>query len=342
MAGVLLGEDALAAQLQERAQNAAQDWQPGARVTNVAPLTGGSSSLTFIADLENVPSADERLVLKVAPPGLPPIRNRDVLRQGRLMRALYGRPGVLVPAVHFEDAGDPPDVSPFLAMSFVAGECVEPTLAPSRDPSKNDQVRARALDAATMLAALHTLSPADIGLGDEPIVPISAEIDRWTRAFTTVSSELQGDYERVAAALHATIPAAISPVVNHGDYRLGNTLCLGDCLTAIIDWEIWSVGDPRIDITWLTFFTDETQHPGSTSSEPTGMPTNAELVKTYIAARGEELPDLPWFEALTRYKETSATALLIKRGLKSGNLGTLDKMIPALPTMLDEALSLIA
>jgi aminoglycoside phosphotransferase (APT) family kinase protein len=329
-------------QLRDRAQRAAQDWHTGATVTKVAPLTGGSSSLTFIADLENVPAEQERLVLKVAPPGLPPVRNRDVLRQGRLMRALYGQPGVLVPPVFFEDAGDPPDVSPFLAMGFIPGECVEPTLSPERDPAKNGQVRERGLDAARMLAAVHSLDPAAIGLGDEPVVPIAAEIDRWTRAFTTVSTELQGDYERCAAALHATIPEPMAPVINHGDYRLGNTLCLGDSITAIIDWEIWSVGDPRIDITWLTFFTDETQHPGSRSPEPTGMPTNQELIDTYVAAGGPPLPDLRWFEALTRYKETSATALLIKRAMKAGDLGPMANMVPALPLMLEETLSLIA
>jgi len=28
-------------------------------------------------------------------------------------------------------------------------------------------------------------------------------------------------------------------------------------VNAVIDWEIWSVGDPRVDLAWLTFFTDD-------------------------------------------------------------------------------------
>ena len=81
--------------LRERAGKAAQQWGPGAQVTNVVPLTGGASSLTFVAELLGAPQPHSRVVLKVAPPGLPPVRNRDVLRQGRLMAALRpaGRAG---------------------------------------------------------------------------------------------------------------------------------------------------------------------------------------------------------------------------------------------------------
>ena len=321
--------------LRERAGRAAQQWAPGAQVTNVVPLTGGASSLTFVADLLGAPQQHSRVVLKVAPPGLPPVRNRDVLRQGRLMAALYGRPGLPVPPLLFEDAGVPP----FIAMGLIPGECMEPVLAESRDRARFAEIRVRALDAARALAALHSVEPAQAGLGDEPVVTLADEIDRWTRAFATVPPDLQGEYERCARALHATIPAGLPPVVNHGDYRLGNTLCADGAVTAIIDWEIWSVGDPRIDLSWFTFFTDEAKHPAMPSPEPTGMPTAAEL----LAAYGRELPDLPWFDALTRYKEAGASALLIKRGRKTGELpGLVAQMTPALPVLLRESEELLS
>ena len=321
--------------LRQRAGLAAQQWAPGAQVTNVVPLTGGASSLTFVAELLGAPEPHSRVVLKVAPPGLPPVRNRDVLRQGRLMAALYGRPGVPVPPLLFQDAGAPP----FIAMGLIPGECVEPVLAESRDPARFAEIRVRALDAARALAALHSVEPAQAGLGDEPVVTLGDEIDRWTRAFASVPPDLQGEYERCARALHATIPAGLPPVVNHGDYRLGNTLCAGGAVTAIIDWEIWSVGDPRIDLSWFTFFTDEAKHPAMPSPGPTGMPTAAEL----LAAYGRDLPDLPWFDALTRYKEAGASALLIKRGRKAGEMpGLVRQMTPALPVLLREAEELLS
>lgn len=306
------------------------------------PLTGGASSLTYVAELTGVPDTARTLVLKVAPPGLEPVRNRDVLRQGRLMNSLHGRPGIVVPRVHFDDAGDPPDVPPFVAMGFVTGECTEPILDDARDPSRFEQIRARALDAAFVLAKIHQVDVAAAGLDHEPVVSLGDEIDRWTRAFTTVPNDLRSGFERSAAALHASMPAGLPPVVNHGDYRLGNTLCAGDRVTAVIDWEIWSIGDPRIDVSWLTYFTDEARHPAAPSDQPSGMPTAAELLEAYTTAGGAALDDFVWFDALTRYKEAAATALLIKRGRKSGDLspGTA-RMESALAGMLVDVEQLV-
>ncbi|MCX4705352.1 phosphotransferase family protein [Streptomyces sp. NBC_01373] len=324
--------------LATRTATAVRDWIPEAAVRGVEPLTGGTSSLTYVAELSGVPAGYERVVLKVAPPGLAPVRNRDVLRQARLMRALAGRPGVRVPAVLFCDAGAPP----FVAMELVPGQCVEPVLAP-RGTVPADRVRARAFDAVRMLAALHRVEPRDTSLAAEPVVPLAAEVDRWTRAFTTVPDDLCTGHETVADRLHATLPAPVAPVITHGDYRLGNALCEADRVTALIDWEIWALGDPRIDVTWLTFFTDEARHPASVSDEPTGMPGKAELVEAYQEARGERLRDLAWFEALTKYKESAATALLIKRARKTGRFTEMHRrMLPALPVLLDEALDLLA
>ncbi|MFI1031690.1 phosphotransferase family protein [Streptomyces sp. NPDC020951] len=328
-------------ELTERTAVALRTWVPDATVTGVEPLTGGTSSLTFVASLSGAPARYERVVLKVAPPGLAPVRNRDVLRQARIMDALADRIGVRVPTVLFQDAGAPPEIPPFVAMELVQGQCVEPVLA-RRGTLPVGRVRSRALDAARMLAALHRVDPRSTALAAEPVVTLAAEIDRWSTAFTTVPADLRAGHEAVAARLHATTPAAMTPVFTHGDYRLGNTLCDADWVDAIIDWELWSVGDPRVDLTWLTFFSDEARHPAAPSDEPTGMPTRAELLAAYQEIRGEPLHDMDWFEALTKYKESAATALLIKRGRKAGRLTDMHRrMLPALPVLLQDALELL-
>src|SRR5262249_58918042 len=132
----------------------ARDGAPGGTVPDVQTLTGGTSSLTFTAAVRGGPADVERVVLKVAPPGLEPVRNRDVARQARLMRALAGAPGVRVPIVYFEDDGSPPEVSPFHAMNIVPGECLEPILSEVA-PDVLPLVPERAFGAARMLAALH-------------------------------------------------------------------------------------------------------------------------------------------------------------------------------------------
>ncbi|PPJ26675.1 phosphotransferase family protein [Nocardia nova] len=336
-----LDEATFADQLAIRATDAAARTIAGAAVSGVRPLTGGASSLTFVADLTSA-GTTEPVVLKVAPPGLMPVRNRDVLRQGQVMAALARAPGVRVPAVLFDDEGLPPQTPPFVAMDLVAGECVEPLLEDARDAAAAPRVRARYLDAARMLGHLHRVQPAHVGLGGEPVVTLGAEIDRWTRAFETVPENLRGNYRACALALHESVPEQAERVINHGDYRLGNTLCAGDRVTAIIDWEIWSIGDPRVDLSWLTYFTDEARHPAAPSLEPCGTPTIAEVVREYEQALGRSVPDLAWFDALTRYKEAAATALLIKRARKADAMPeAFLRMEPALPGLVEEAMALL-
>src|SRR5215510_11125277 len=149
--------------LAARATAAAQTWAPGSTVDDVQTLTGGTSSLTFTAAVCGGPADAERIVLKVAPPGLTPVRNRDVARQARLMRALAGADGVRVPTVFFEDDGAPPDVPPFHVMNLLPGECLEPILAAPLAADVLPDVPGRAFAAAEMLAALHRVVPASVG-----------------------------------------------------------------------------------------------------------------------------------------------------------------------------------
>lgn len=318
-------------ELAARATAAAQGWAPGCAVTDVQALTGGQSSLTFTGRVEGGPVAGERIVLKVAPPGLEPVRNRDVARQARLMRALAGAPGVRVPTVYFEDDGAPPEVPPFHAMNVVPGECLEPLLeAPS--PEVMPLVPDRAFAAARMLAALHRVDPVAVGLGEEKRTSLADEITRWTRAFETVDERMNARYQEAEALLFATMPPALPDAVCHGDYRLGNMLCDGGDVAALIDWEIWSLSDPRLDLAWFLFFTDEAEHPMAMNPGPTGMPSAGALLDAYVAESGVEPANLEWFHALIRYKEAAATSLLIKRWLKSAGdeaaTGSWDVTIP--------------
>jgi len=337
-------DEKLLAQLRDRVGRRVTDWRPGARVLGVSPLTGGTSSLTFLVDLAGVAAGETPVVLKVAPPGLAPVRNRDVLRQARLQKAVQGAGRPLAPDVLFSDPGDPPEVPPFMAMNLVPGECVEPVLSDDAERPAAAQVRARYFDAVRVLAQLHAIGPAEAGLTDEPVVGLADEVDRWTRAFATLPSDMAGDYERAAKALRASMPAPLAPAVNHGDFRLGNTLCEGDQINAVIDWEIWSVGDPRIDLAWLTFFTDDAGHPAVAPGTVAGTPAGREIVRAYEEALGRPVPELGWFDALTRYKEAGVTGLLLKRALKLGRpvKESMARMRPELPRLVQDAIRIVS
>jgi aminoglycoside phosphotransferase (APT) family kinase protein len=237
-------------------------------VRDLRPLAGGASSLTYTAT-----AGERRVVVKVAPAGVPPVRNRDVLRQARLLRALTGT-AVPVPDVLWEDTGAPPDVPPLFVMSFVAGSSPEP-LFDLDDADETAEVAARMQNAARLLADLHALAPATIGLGTEPVVTPGEEVERWCRLLATVDAPAWDD---VAAALRAAEPPALAPAVVHGDFRLGNMLATGARINAVIDWELWTIGDPRVDVGWFLVNADP-----DTYRRP--MPTRARCRRRRISAR---------------------------------------------------------
>src|SRR6185312_12378595 len=114
--------DAALRELPGRVRSAARRRWPGAELGELDALPGGISSLTYATTLTSTGEADRRVVVKVAPPGLEPVRNRDVLRQARVMAALDRAQGVRVPEVLITDEGSPP----FFVMAFVPGEAYEP------------------------------------------------------------------------------------------------------------------------------------------------------------------------------------------------------------------------
>src|SRR5579864_7690749 len=298
--------------LNARANAAAQSWAPGCALEDVTYLPGGTVSVVYTAEVTGGRDGIERVVLKVAPPGLEPKRNRDVLRQARCIDALSRVRGVAVPKVLFTDPGTPPEVPPFFATPMLAGECVEPLLVAPTKPVDQGVARARAFAAVDVLVAMRGASIASLGLGDEPVTTPADEVRRWVRTLETVPDALRDGYPPAAEALLATAPSLLGPAVVHGDYRLGNMLCDGTTITGVIDWELWTVSDPRIDVSWMLFFTDEADHPSGRHGLPSRMPPRAELLAAYEAAVGEPTEDLGWFDALTCFKEGAAMALIAK------------------------------
>ena len=301
-------------ELLDRATLAADARWSGASVTDLDPLHGGVSSLTFAANLNGGPDNSRRIVVKVAPPGLAPVRNRDVLRQARLLRALAGADGVRVPEVLVEDAGMPP----FFVMSFEEGVAYEPHKDVSPAPPSPAIVDQRARNAARMLAQMHLLEPSALGLGDEAAIPLRGELDRWSQLYGTAGDDLRHDETELYRTLADNVPLAVAPRILHGDYRLGNMQFVDDRLQAIIDWEIWSIGDPRTDLAWLLTWTDPVQRfveirDEANQAAAAAMPSLDELLGEYLAVHPEGVADLPWFLAYCYYKIASTTSVLAKR-----------------------------
>jgi aminoglycoside phosphotransferase (APT) family kinase protein len=268
------------------------------------------SSLTYLVTLD-LDGTELRTVVKVAPPGLPPRGNRDVLRQARLLRALETESSFPTPAVYFADAGDPP----LFAMSYVPGDNYEPRVDVVEDPPTPDLVRERAYGAVATLALMHSVEPTALGLGGEPVMVLADEVQRWARLAAT-APPLDG-LTKLGQRLAGTIPANRGPVLVHGDFRLGNLLFEGSRVTTVFDWEIWSVGDPRFDLAWLLMMTDPIYGYHDFRGEAnelsvTGLPSPMEQVSRYEELTGTTMDDLKWFLAFARFKTASISSSLLK------------------------------
>ncbi len=70
-------------------------------------------------------------------------------------------------------------------------------------------------------------------------------------------------------------------------------------LTAVLDWELTTLGDPRLDLAW---FLTTSGGVGSFETVTDGFPTMDELVARYNDGTGLRLDDLTWWRTRACYK----------------------------------------
>ncbi|MFO6446377.1 phosphotransferase [Erythrobacter sp. NE805] len=96
------------------------------------------------------------------------------------------------------------------------------------------------------LARIHSLRKADVPAG-VPVIDTRAAIADLKQQFMAAG----GDRPIIALGLRwleDNCPPPVEPVLNHGDYRMGNLLVEGSRLTGVLDWEIAHFGDRHEDL----------------------------------------------------------------------------------------------
>ncbi len=92
----------------------------------------------------------------------------------------------------------------------------------------------------------------------------------------------------------------------HGDFRLDNVLADSDGrITAVLDWEMSTLGDPLTDLGLLVMYSRQptvTGSPISTTREATGHPAPRELIERYAAGSGLDVTRVGWYTAFAYFK----------------------------------------
>jgi aminoglycoside phosphotransferase (APT) family kinase protein len=309
---------------------------PGSRLRDLGSLTG-HSGLTLRGDLEG-DGCPPRVVLKLCPPGREPVGRHDVVRQAALLDDIGQLARVRVPEVLVVDPSDPPAV----VLGWVDGEAVEPVLElqPGERPAYLLEERSRS--AARMLANLHEIAPGQLQRAAEerPSNP-GEELVRWKPTMETTEAELRTGANELFAALASTAPDAERACVVHGDYRLGNILCGGGDVAAVIDWEIWSVGDPRTDLGWFRILSSPDDLPGIATSRE-GLLAPETVLAEYERALGRGTRDMTWFDAMARYKMAAIMGNNLRRHRTGRRFDPYqERLVETIPALIQRGRELI-
>ena len=255
----------------------------GAEVTQVAPLAGGVSNLTYRIDRGGAASVVLRLQREH---GI--FEPYDVVREARVLEALAGT-DVPVPEVLATTGASEALGAPFFVMEYVDAPHMGEVL-------RSEQVTASYV---STVAAIHALPWRDAGLGFLDPPPAGVETSRRDLARVNERARRYGhDADPFIAELSRWLanhqPETHDLVLCQGDINVFNYLFREEQVVAVVDWEQAHIGDRQSDLgllAALTYFFGAQGHPAD-------LP----IMVDYRALTGESLPELPYFVLVGLHK----------------------------------------
>src|SRR3954471_8221465 len=195
----------------------------------------------------------------------------------------------------------------FYVMDLALGRPYANGALPEFDPPTRRSMYEQLIDT---LADLHSIDPDAAELGDfgKPGNYFERQVARWTRQYRHSETDYLPEMERLIAFLPESLPEQSRTSIVHGDYRIDNVVFDGDgTLTAVLDWELATLGDPLADFSYLAMQwvmpADGGAGLGGLELESLGIPALDEVVERYaehsavpVAAR------LDWYFAYNLFR----------------------------------------
>jgi aminoglycoside phosphotransferase (APT) family kinase protein len=94
----------------------------------------------------------------------------------------------------------------------------------------------------------------------------------------------------------------------HGDYQFANVMYRHGApatLAAIVDWEMGTVGDPKLDLAWALHSWPDGDDAGPQAIayvDMTGMPRRTELLEHFARTSGRQVEDMDYYFVLAKWK----------------------------------------
>ncbi len=268
----------------------------------VEQFKGGQSNPTFM-----LRAGDRRYVLRRKPPGklLPSAHAVD--REYRVITALR-ETDVPVARTYCLCEDDSVIGTAFYVMDYVAGRVI---WDPSLPGMSNDQRSAHFDELNRVIAALHSVDYAKIGLGDygKPGSYIERQISRWSRQYRASETERIEAMENLIEWLPKNIPEGDETTIVHGDYRMDNVMFhpTEPKILAVLDWELSTLGHPLADFSYhcMTWRLTPGQFRGMHGVDfaSLGIPTEEQYVDAYCKRSGRTgIPNRDFYMAYNMFR----------------------------------------
>ncbi|OKJ08124.1 phosphotransferase family protein [Kitasatospora sp. CB01950] len=280
---------------------------------------GGRSNLTYLVE-----DGASRWVLRRPPLGHVLATAHDMSREYRVLGALAPT-AVPVPQPVLLVEDDAVIGAPFYLMEYVEGTAHRDakTLAALGE----QRVHGLGVRLVDTLAALHALDPAAVGLSGfgRPEGFLERQLRRWGKQLDASRSRELPGVDELHARLADTLPDSPAPTLVHGDYRLDNVLVgPDDRITAVLDWEMSTIGDPLTDLGLLVMYTELARRfdgvlPGAALAP--GFPDTDELVRRYAELSGRDVSGLGWYVGFASFKLAVVLEGIHFRWTQGGTVG---------------------
>jgi len=264
-------------------------------------LEGGRSNLTYV-----LTDGRTRWVLRRPPLGGLTPSAHDMGREYRVVAALRDSDVPVARAVALADA----DVIgvPFAVVEHVDGVVIRTTEQLHARPRADIERCAHGL--VDVLARLHAVDPAEVGLGDfgRPTGYLARQVRRWYDQWERVRTRPLPDIDALHGRLAEACPEESGASIVHGDYRIDNVILDGadpGTARAVVDWEMATLGDPLADLGLHLVYSDPVFAPvlaGGAASTSDRLPPVDDLAQRYATVSGRDLSRLGFHLALGYFK----------------------------------------
>ncbi|MCU1456979.1 MAG: aminoglycoside phosphotransferase [Actinomycetia bacterium] len=296
-------------------------------------LSGGSQN-----EIYELRRGDLHCAIRIPPPTAPADRDNGIMREWRIVEALDGTDVPHTAAVAVSEDTSVLGRS-FYLMGFVDGW--SPMGRTGWPEPFNSDIDARAGLGYQLVEGIALLGNVDWkargleGLG-RPDGFHERQVDRWSAFLERIKGREIPGLDEASAWLRSHRPIDYIPGVMHGDYQFANVMYQDGApakLAAIVDWEMGTVGDPKLDLGWVvqSWPEDTSAVEASKASyvDMRGMPSRDKLLAHYSDVSGRQVDDIDYYIVLAKWK----LAIVLEQGFQRS--GDDEKLLAFGPIVLD-------